>query len=265
MQIAELYAFLGTQALIIAMSVLRISVAFMILPMFSSQVIPSMVRNALYLSLALVSILVQAPGSTELPETQVWIELFAKEAFIGLAIGVFFGLFLWAFEAAGVVIDMQVGASFALFQDPILGNENSPLGSFLGLWASYLFLAAGGLMLFVGVLMESFAVWPLVQPIDSFNTAAVALFESEFSLFMSLVVRIAGPIIAVLFLIDISMGLINRYAQNFNVFFLSMSIKAMASVVLLLVLMPFLVDLLLDELYLHAESTQDLLNLLFLP
>ncbi len=67
-----------------------------------------------------------------------------------MIIGVFFGLYLWAFEAAGVVIDMQIGASFALFFDPIIGNEVTLIGSFLGRWASYVFLAAGGLMLLVG-------------------------------------------------------------------------------------------------------------------
>jgi len=60
--------------------------------------------------------------------------------------------------------------------------------------------------------------------------------------------RIAGPIIVVVFIIDMCMGLINRYAQQFNVFFLSMSLKSIAAVMMMWILLPFLVDILISEL-----------------
>ena len=164
-----------------------------------------------------------------------------------MAIGIFFGLFLWAFEAAGVVVDMQIGASFALFFDPIVGNEVTLIGAFLGRWANYVFIASGGLLLLTGALLESFAIWPLAEPIGSLREASVRLFEAELSRFMSLTIRVAGPIMAVIFAVDVVMGLINRYAQQFNVFFLSMSIKSMASVLMLIVMLPFLVDVLTAE------------------
>lgn len=213
-----------------------------------------MVRNSMFMALALLSILVQPSAEVEQFSTAMWISLFAKEALIGAVIGFYFGLFLWAFEAAGVIIDMQVGASFALFFDPVVGNEVTLIGAFLSRWASFIFLASGGLLLMTGVMLESFAVWPLVKPITSLKMASVALFEAEVSRFMNLAVRIAGPIMAVIFIIDISMGLINRFAQQFNVFFLSMSIKSMATIVLLIILLPFLVDLLVNEMQTQAAA-----------
>ena len=245
---------LGATVLLLSLAALRVSVAFLILPLFSKEGIPALVRNTMYLSMALISIVVQPEIAIGNWDTSMWIALFAKEAFIGLAIGVYFGLFLWAFEAAGVVIDMQIGASFALFFDPIIGNEVTLIGSFLGRWANYVFIAVGGLLLLTGALLESFAIWPLAEPVGSLREAAVRLFEAQLSDFMSLTVRIAGPIMAVIFCIDVTMGLINRYAQQFNVFFLSMSIKSMATIVVLIVLLPFLGDVMVAEIAEHAGS-----------
>lgn len=260
MESADLFQLLGDNLIVLSLSAMRISIAFLLLPLFSKEGVPAMVRNSMFLSLALLSMLIQPSAEVGQFTTAMWISLFAKEAFIGSVIGIFYGLFLWAFEAAGVVIDMQVGSSFALFFDPIVGNEVSLLGVFLGRWAAYMFLAGGGLMLMTGVLLESFAIWPLVEPITSIRAASVSLFEAELSRFMNLTIRIAGPIMAVIFIIDISMGLINRFAQQFNVYFLSMSIKSMSTIMLLIVFLPFLVDVLINEMQTATAQADNLLN-----
>ncbi|MBX2880182.1 MAG: type III secretion system export apparatus subunit SctT [Granulosicoccus sp.] len=260
MNSADLFSLLGENIIVLSLSAMRVSVAFMLMPLFTNEGIPAIVRNSMFLSMALLSILVQPSADVSQFTTAMWISLFAKEALIGAVIGLLFGLFLWAFEAAGVVIDMQIGASFALFFDPVVGNEVTLIGTLLSRWATFLFLAAGGLMLMATVLLESFAIWPLVQPVTNLKMASVALFEAELSRFMSLTIRIAGPIMAVMLIIDLSMGLINRFAQQFNVFFLSMSIKSMATIVLLIVLLPSMMELLIDELQTQSALLDEFLN-----
>jgi len=245
--LTDLFTALGDYVIVIALSVTRIAVAFLLLPLFSSETIPALVRNAIYLSLAMIAVVVQPELPTETVATALWINLFVKEVFIGVVVGVLFGVFLWAFEAAGVLIDTQIGTSFAMLFDPIAGNEVTLFGEFLGRWANYLFVAAGGLLVIAGVLLESFAIWPLLQPVDSLRELSVSLFEAELSRFMKLTLMIASPVMVVIFLIDISMGLINRFAQQFNVFFLSISIKSMAALILIAILLPFLVGKLLGE------------------
>ncbi len=245
--LTDLFTALGDYIIVIALSATRIAVAFLLLPLFSSETMPALVRNAIFLSLALIAVVVQPELPTEPIATALWINLFVKEVFIGVVIGLLFGVFLWAFEAAGVLIDTQIGTSFAMLFDPIAGNEVTLFGEFLGRWANYLFVAAGGLLVLAGVMLESFAIWPLLQPIGSLRELSVSLFEAELSRFMKLAVMIASPVMVVIFLIDISMGLINRFAQQFNVFFLSISIKSMAALVLIAILLPFLVGKLLGE------------------
>lgn len=264
MDSAELYTLLGDNIILLSLSAMRISVAFLLLPLFSKDTIPAMVRNSMFLALALLSMLVQSSAPVGEFSTALWITLFAKEALIGAVIGLLFGLFLWAFEAAGVVIDMQIGASFALFFDPVVGNEVTLIGAFISRWAAYMFLASGGLLLMSSVLLESYSIWPLVEPVGSIKAATSRVFEAELSRFMSITLRIAGPIMAVIFVIDLAMGLINRFAPQLNVSFLSMSIKSMASIALLIILLPFLVDILVGEMHRQVSRVPDVLRLLFI-
>lgn len=264
MDSADLYTLLGDNIILLSLSAMRVSVAFLLLPLFSKDTIPAMVRNSMFLAMALLSMIVQPSAPVDEFSTALWLTLFAKEALIGAAIGFLFGLFLWAFEAAGVVIDMQIGASFALFFDPVVGNEVTLIGAFISRWAAYMFLASGGLLLMMSVLLESYTIWPLVEPVSSIRAATVSLFEAELSRFASITLRIAGPIMAVIFVIDLAMGLLNRFAQQLNVSFLSMSIKSMVAIALLIVLLPFLVDVLVGEMRQQAAQLPDVLRLLLI-
>jgi len=105
----ELFDNFSNGVLLLALSLTRLSVAFTVLPLFSNESVPALVRNSIFVTLAIIAIVVQPPVDVAVFSTGQWISLFAKEAFIGIAIGVFFGVFLWAFEAAGVLIDTQVG------------------------------------------------------------------------------------------------------------------------------------------------------------
>ncbi|ASJ70514.1 type III secretion system export apparatus subunit SctT [Granulosicoccus antarcticus] len=265
MDSAELFRLLADNLIVLSLSAMRVSVAFLLMPLFSKEGVPVMVRNSMFLSMALLSVLLQPSAQFDQFSTTMWLGLFAKEALIGSIIGVFFGFFLWAFEAAGVVIDMQIGASFALFFDPVVGNEVTLTGEILSRFASYMFLASGGLMLMTGVLLESFAIWPLVKPIASLRMASIALFQAEMSHFMSLTLRICGPIMAVVFVIDVSMGLINRFAQQFNVYFLSMSIKSITTILMIIILLPFLVGVIVDEMQMQVANMPGYLKAVLTP
>jgi len=66
-------------------------------------------------------------------------------------------------------------------------------------------------------------------------------------------------VLTVLFVIDAGLGLINRFAQQLNVFALSMSIKAFAATAIILLLTGSFVEAVLRDV---ASRPQTLLNLL---
>lgn len=246
--------------LLVALSATRVSVAFLVLPLFSNEAIPALVRNSIFVTLAIISIVIQPSVDVAEFTSARWINLFTKEAFIGITIGVFFGVYLWAFEAAGVLIDTQIGSSMAMIFDPLSGHEVTLFGEFFSLWINFLFLAVGGLLLLVGAILQSYAAFPINMPLGDLTAASLALFESEFSKFLTFTVMIASPIIIVIFAIDLAMGLINRYAQQLNVLFLSMSLKSLAALIVLIVLMPFFFDLLVEEIAEHSGAIDQYLE-----
>lgn len=242
-----LFGSLGDTALVLGLATTRVAVAFLLVPLFTAELIPALVRNALFVSIALLSLLMQpAPQPLVLSSWQ-WVTMFAKEAFIGGAIGFFFAGIMWAFEAAGQVIDNKVGATQAQILDPLSGHQTSLNGAFFARLASFVFMAGGGFMLMIGALAQSYAIWPVRAGLLPLAATGRTLFESEFGRIMALIVLISAPALVVLYVVDGILGLVNRFAQQLNVFSLSMSLKAIAATWIVLVQVVLLVQLLQED------------------
>lgn len=249
--------------MLLAVGMTRMTTAFALLPLFSSNLIPALVRNSIFVSLALIVLSVHAPvDDTSLSGINL-VQVFAVEAFLGIALGIFFGIFLWAFDAAGEVIDTAIGTSMAMIHDPISGNEVTLFGEFLGRWANFLFMASGGLLLITTIVIDSYATWPIGQSLPDLKSESVQLFYEQFTSFFSLTLMLAAPLLVVIFLIDMSMGLVNRFAQQMNVLFLSISLKSILSLAILAILLPVITEVFIDELQQQAQAVLGLVGSLF--
>lgn len=256
------YDSLGAFTLLLGLCSTRVAVAFLLLPILSPETVPAMVRNALFAAMALLAIVLQPSVDTAAWTGLDWLRVFAKEAFVGAALGFFFGGMLWAFEAAGQVIDTKVGTAMAQVLDPLSGHQTSLTGAFLGRLASWVFMASGGLMLFVGTLLDSYALWPLDARWPAWQAQGVRLFELEFGRILHLTLMIAAPSLVLLYLVEGILGLVNRFAQQLNVFALSLSLKAVLAQWILWVQVALLVQLLHAELMGRPEAVLDALRAL---
>ncbi len=235
------------QALLLAAVSSRIATACLLIPLFSQEIIPPLVRNSVFIALGLVAMSLQP----ELPATAMgagsWVRLLVKEAFVGVSIGFFFGTILWALESAGQIIDTKVGATQAQIVDPLSGHQTSLTGALFGRLANLVFLFSGGLGLLIGVLIESYAVWPISAEWPHLIPGGVLLYEREFGRLLVLATLFAAPILTVLFVIDAGLGLMNRFAQQLNVYSLSMGIKAWLSTALVILMLGTVVDAVIAE------------------
>lgn len=246
--------------LLLGVATARIAVAFMLMPLFSPELIPAMVRNSILVSLGIVSLALQPSLDVSMLGPGQWATMFAKEVFVGLVIGFFFGSVLWALEAAGQIIDTKVGATMAQIVDPLSGHQTSLTGAFFARLAGIVFIFTGGLSLLVHVLMESYALWPVASPMPLLDQRGLGLFEAEFGRLMVLATLFAAPVLTVLFLIDIGLGLINRFAQQLNVFTLSMSIKAFAATAIVLLLIGSFVEAISRDILSRPEVILNILK-----
>ncbi len=160
-------------AMLLGLSLTRLAVAFLVLPMFTQEAMPALVRNSLFVSLAVTALAAQPPIAPLQLDAIAWLGLFAKEGLIGLAFGLFAGTVMWAVEVAGTLIDTKAGTQMAQIVDPINGQASSNTGIFLARLCTYVFMASGGFMFMVGGLLESFAVWPVARPLPALRPEAL--------------------------------------------------------------------------------------------
>ena len=253
------------QALLVGAGSARFGFAFFMLPIFSSELVPPLVRNSLILAFGLVALSLPIGFDPNLLSAAQWLALISREAAAGVVIGLFFSTFLWAMASAGEIIDTKSGATIAQIIDPVSGTTQSLSATLLGRFAQVTFVTAGGLTLLVGTLIVSFAAWPMGPGGVALNIDAVQLFERELGWFFARAFIIASPVLMVLFIVDLGMGLLNRFAQNFNVFMLSLSIKAMAGLFMIVLILPLLAQMVVGELASRQEVGLGMLELVGEP
>ncbi len=247
-------------AILVAVSTTRVATTFLLMPLLSPQTVPAMVRNSIFLVFGLAVLTMQPQVAQMTLPTVQWILLFGKEALVGVVIGFFFATMLWAFEAAGQIIDTKVGATMAQVVDPLSGHQTSLNGEFLGRLANFVFMFSGGLLLLVGTILDSFVIWPIGSLTPALTMSSLSLFEGEFTRLMTLAVLFASPVLVVLFVTDGALGLVNRYAPQLNVFSLSLSIKAWLATLIILIMMTGLVQTLLNEIMGRHDTVLEVLK-----
>lgn len=245
----------------------RIIGAFLLLPLFTQEVVPPLVRNAIFMSLAALALTLQGPAlvRADMPWGSAWglMLLFGREVFIGVAIGFFWAVLLWAFEAAGQIIDTKVGATMAQIVDPLGGHQTSLSGALLSRLAGWVFMSCGGFMLMVGSLLDSYTLWPLASASLNLLPQSQLLFETAFGQLMLLSLIVAAPALLLSWVMDLSLGLVNRFAPQLNLSSVSSSLKMVAVLWLLWVQVSFLAQMLADHLMEQPLVLPQLLRRMF--
>jgi type III secretion protein T len=243
------FDFLGNPLLALALTLPRVVGAFVVLPLMTQQTVPSMVRNSFMVSLAIIALPVALAGMPmESLGAAEWPVIVLKELFIGVAIGFCFGIVFWAIGAVGNVVDTQVGMSMASIFDPIQGHTVTLHGEFLSQLAAWLFMASGAFLVFLDLLMSSYLLWPVTSYFPNLPAAGMNLFVGQFSYMMTAILVMAAPIMVILLIIDLSFGLVNRYAPQLNVFALTLPIKAWLATALILMLLGVYIEIVLERL-----------------
>ena len=155
----------------------------------------------------------------------------ATEAVFGLAVGVGVALLLEAFGLAAQVLGFQAGYSYVNMVDPTTQVDASILNVLLTVLGSLLFFAFDLHLFVIVALVESFNRWPL----GSFSTSpldGIAMVHLGGLVFQT-AVRLALPVIAVLLLIDLTLGLLNQINSRLQLLTLAFPTKIVAALALL--------------------------------
>jgi type III secretion protein T len=235
----------------VALTLPRIAAAFLVLPLLSGQNMPALVRNSFFVSLAILIYPLAAAAPAVSVATGTWPLIILKELFVGVFIGFLFGAPFWAVSAAGNLIDTKVGSNIAVLFDPVQGHETSLTGQLLAQLAAWLFLASGAFTLFLDLLMRSYTLWPVGRMLPPLTVLGQNLAIDQFSSLLTVALMLAAPALVVLSLIDLCLGLINRYAQQLNVFSFALAIKAWVATWIVLLSLGTFVEVITLRLFEH--------------
>ena len=224
----------------VALTLPRLLAVFAIAPFFSGNLMSGLVRNGIVLVLALY----MSPAASDLPELTLggWVLVAAKEAFIGVLLGLGFGIFVWAVQSVGDLVDFQTGSASAPFFDPIGGHEGGPTGQFLGWVVITLFMSAGGMLAMVRVIIDSFRLWPVASFYPRVGPMLEQFVIRQGDTLFLWTLKLAAPVIFVLLLVELGIGLIGRVAPPLNVFVFAQPVKSVLANLMLLLCMYFLYD-----------------------
>ncbi len=234
-------------AAVLAMA--RIGGAFAICPALTDSMIPGVARRAATLGIAFMAIpFVKAGMPPGEPTWWMFAILAAHEALIGFLIGFFSAIPFWVAENVGNFIDNQRGATMGEVYSPLNGSQVSTTGIFFTQLVSTIFFVSGAIFLFLGALYKSYAIWPVFPSgaaFPSFTSDAPVQILGALDGMLRTTVVISAPVIIVMFLATLGLGLVNRTAPQLNVFFLSMPVKSALGVAMLIVYLPFIMDMLM--------------------
>lgn len=239
----------GDVMLALALTLPRVAGAFLMLPLMTAETVPAMVRNSFMVSLAIVALPIALAGMPVEPMNALQMApIILKELFIGISLGFCFGAVFWAIGAAGNVIDTQVGLGMASVMDPIQGHQTSIHGDFLSRMAMWLFMASGAFLVFLDLLLSSYSLWPVTSWWPLLKPQGMELFIGHFRYLTTALLLLAAPAMILLLIIDLSFGLVNRYAPQLNVFALTLPIKAWIATGVILLLVGVYVEIIMDRL-----------------
>ena len=231
-------------AAVLAMA--RIAGAFAVCPALTDSMIPGVARRAAVLAFACVVIpFVKAGMPPGEPNFWMFGVVAFKEALIGFLIGFFAAIPFWIAENVGNFIDNQRGATMGEVYSPLSGAQVSTTGIFFTQVVSTIFFTSGAVLIFLGALYKSYAIWPVFGGGISFAPDAPLQVLGALDGMLRTTVVISAPAIIVMFLATIGLGLVNRTAPQLNVFFLSMPVKSALGIAMLVVYLPFIMDMLM--------------------
>lgn len=205
-----------------ALALIRTTAWITICPPFNSPAVPKRIRVGLATAISLLLAGKVSESVDVNASTGEFFLLALAQVAAGLGLGFIVFMLFGVIQAAGELIDLQVGFALGAVLDPLTGTSAAPIGRFHQLLAVTILFAIDGHTLVVRGYMRSVEAVPL-GGIDL--GALVQEMIELFAAFMVAAVEIGLPVLAALFLAEISLGLLGKAAPQMNILVIGFAAK----------------------------------------
>ena len=206
------------------LTLFRISLILFVLPFFGGQAIPKTVKAALCLVMA-YALWPRLSFPGVMFPANPWDILFvlAGELMIGLILSLVVRFLFAAVQMGGQLIGFQMGFAMINVVDPLTGASVVITSHFLYMTTLLTFLSLNGHLYLLQGLADSFALIPPGGLLIS-GVLGESMVHLAGQIFV-LAVKIAAPVMAALFLVDLALALVGRAAPQMHVLILGFPLK----------------------------------------
>lgn len=230
--------------------IFRIGGLMVYAPMLGSSVIPARIKVFLAVCIGLAVYPILAGGDLMVVplKLDLWLlaPMIALELLIGMAIGFIASIPLIGIQTGGLLMGQQMGLGFARFFNPAIGDEADVIGQILFFMGLATFLLIGGHEAMLIAVLDSFHYVKLggFVPDESVIMLITGLLLSSFELAM----RLAAPVLAVIFLQSVAMGFLAKTVPQLNILSLGFPIRILTGIAMIATGLVVLDSIIMDEL-----------------
>jgi len=216
------------------LALVRASAWLFVSPPFNTRMIPTTVKVGIAAALSLAA--AQHITNPVLPtDTGAFIGALLVQVLVGVTLGMITMLLVNALQAAGSFVDLFAGFSLSQIYDPFSGGQSAVFGRFYQLLATTLLFTSNAYLILVNGFFRSFDVIPA----GGLSTKTISsLLTTNMGEFLIAAIEIAGPVLACLFLAEITLGLLARAAPNLNVFSLAFPLRVIIALIVVAIAIP---------------------------
>lgn len=231
------------EILIFGLTLLRVSSFFLTWPVFSQISVPSHIKIlfAVSVTFCIFHVIPRAGLEGQTYDTGLfWLAI--KEVLVGLILGFVSRLLFYAVECGGHLIAVSMGLASATVFSPSSGTSTPVLEKFYVVLLTLLFLGLNAHHTFLSAMVESFTIIP-ISP-TGIDLAAFMSQKGGGEMIQAVTVsglKMAAPIMVVIFFLNVAMGIIGRAVPQINVLVTSLPVNIMAGLVVMVVTLPALI------------------------
>jgi len=193
----------------------RVGACLMVAPMFGARFVPT--RTRVILAAAITALVVPLmPATAIAPFSAEALVVVAQQMLIGVALGFALQIVFDSLGLAGQVLANSMGLSFAFNVDPLRGSSTAALGQLYIILATLTFLALGGHLALLEVLVDGFTTMPVgTEGLGREGIWMVVIWGGQ--LFAG-AISIALPGVTALLIVNLAFGVVSRAAPTLNLF-----------------------------------------------
>jgi len=228
---------------------MRVAFILFMMPILGTQYVPTAGKVGLTLTVSLILMPVVQIRPALFPSEPVYfVLLMVLECVIGFVLGLAIKMTFASVQLAGEFVGFQMGLSMAHTVDPQSGSDSTVIAQFYYFLALLIFLSCNGHHWFFQAVVQSFRLIP---------PGGLSVDEGLYQHFLSLLgkmiligIKIAAPVMAILFLTQVALGIVAKMVPQINILMTSFPLTIGIGMIFiglsLELLLPYL-RVLLDE------------------